>query len=61
MLPKRVKAYMCTLKAQTSLKQLQDLIEVTPTLVCLNDRGQLLGMDDDVKTTNLGLNDYETP
>ena len=46
---------MSTLQAQTSLKERQDLIEVTLALIGLHDGGQFLGVDDNVETANLRL------
>lgn len=46
---------MSTLQAQTSLKERQDLIEVTLAFISLHDGGKLLSVDDDVETANLSL------
>ena len=50
-----MRTYVSTLQAQTSLKERQDLIEVTLALIDLHDGRQFLGVDDDVETANLRL------
>lgn len=50
---------MCALKTETGFKKLQNLLEVTTTLVELHNGGQFFRVHDNVETTDLGLGKSE--
>ena len=51
----REDTHVCTFQTQARLQKSKDFIEVSTAFVGLYDSGKLLGVDDDIETTNLCL------